>query len=246
MTRSVRPSPPRRCTALARYQQGAASVLAALLLWLGSGAYAENWTVQTVAVRDLRLGDAIAGELATLGFDAYTEFVMSDGHQWVRVRVGCFFERADADGIAALLRGRYTRDAVVVPRTPGSSDVPCLRREIGFVTPDRWRQVLPGAAAFEVEVDGVLGLIRYQEGGWRLLQEPATVALEPVASAQLGAFEEAKGLSRPYVARTLVDGGLRIFCAGRLLAQTEEVAIVELDGVVSACRHDDATTAAAP
>lgn len=217
-----------------------------LLLGIGSGAVAENWTVQTVAVRDLRVGDAIAAELASLGFDAYTEFVMSDGVQWVRVRVGCFFDRADADGMATLLQGRYTRDAVVVPRTPGISDVPCLRREIGFVTPDRWHQVLPGAAAFEVEVDGVLGLIRYQAGGWRLLQEPATEALDAVTSVGQGTFQEAPGMPSRFVARRLLDGGLRIFCAGRLLAQTEEAAIVELDGVVSACLHDDGATAAVP
>lgn len=206
-------------------------------LWAVSDVRAEAWTIQTVAVRDLRVGQAIAAELADLGFDAYTEFVMSDGVQWVRVRVGCFFERADADGFAALLAGRYTRDAVVVPRTPGASTVPCLRREVGFVTPDAWRQTVPGAAAFEVEVAGVLGLVRYQGDRWQLLQEPATAALDVPASED-GPFEQASGLPVPFVHRAPDGGPIRLVCAGRLLATTPDAAIVEHEGVVSACRLD--------
>lgn len=210
-----------------------------LAFWALSDARADAWTIQTVAVRDLRVGAAIAAELAELGFDAYTEFAMSDGVQWVRVRVGCFFDRADADGFAVLLAGRYTRDAVVVPRTPGVPSVPCLRREIGFVAPERWRQTVPGAAAFEVEVAGVLGLVRFQAGRWQLLQKPATEALDPPATAA-GPYRQAPGLPVPYVHLAPEDGPRRLLCAGRLLAATPDAAIVELDGVVSACLHDGA------
>lgn len=217
-----------------------AVALLGLALWIGGTAAAEGWTVQTVAVRDLRLGDAIASELVTLGFDAYTEFVMSDGQQWVRVRVGCYVTREDAEHFADLLRGFYTREAVVVPRSPDASPTSCLRREIGFVTPDRWRQLLPDATTFEVEVDGVVGLVRYQGDRWQLLQRPATETLDPLPATD-GPFTVAPGVSVPFVARSSGEGTLRIVCAGRLLAQTSDVAIVEHQGVVSACRLVDAS-----
>ena len=213
-----------------------------LLLWLLAGlgwAVAqtpERWSVQTVAVRDLRVAQGIAADLVALGFDAFTEFAMSGGEQWVRVRVGCFFGRDDADAFAELLQGRFTRDAVPVPLSEGGAPVACLERDVGFVAPDRWRAQEPGHASFEVEVAGVVGLVRYQAGRWQVLQAPAAEALAPLPPSE-DRYEQAGGLSVPFVIER-TDRGPRFLCAGTLLAQTPEAAVVERDGVVSACRLD--------
>jgi hypothetical protein len=216
-----------------------ALALGALLWAFALGAAAAQapaaWSVQTVAVRDLRLANGIASDLVRLGFDAYTEFAMSDaGEQWVRVRVGCFYGRADADAFARLLRERYVREAVPVPWSGGASRVPCLQRDVGFVAPDGWRQQAPGLPSFEVEVAGVRGLVRYRNGAWQVLQAPATEASLPLES-DVGRFEASTDAGVPFVLERGA-AGLRFVCAGELLAQTEDAAIVELDGVVSACR----------
>jgi hypothetical protein len=213
--------------------------LLALITGLASGLAVGQapaaWSVQTVAVRDLRVADGIAADLVRLGFDAYTEFAMSDaGEQWVRVRVGCFLERADADAFARLLRERYVREAVPVPWSGGASGVRCLEREVGFVAPDGWRQQAPGLASFEVEVAGVRGLVRYRNGAWQVLQAPATeVPAAPVPEA--GRFEAGSDTDPPFVLERSA-AGVRFVCPGALLAQAEDAAIVEWDGVVSACR----------
>lgn len=196
-------------------------------------AHAEPWSVQTVAVRDLRIAQRMAADLAAVQFDAFTEFAMNRGQQWVRVRVGCYLDRSDAEAVADLLRERYTRDAVVVPQE-GRAPVPCIAREVGFVVPETWRQSAPGQPSFEVEVAGVLGLIRFQNGRWQVLQAPATDALLPPAPTS-GRFEQGAGLPVPFV-RMRSPTGPRLVCLGTLLAQTPDVAIVEHEGVVSACR----------
>lgn len=205
------------------------------IVTLVAGALAEEWTVQTVAVRDLRLARSIADDLRRGGFDAYTEFTMgSDGFQWVRVRAGCYYDRADADAIATLLQSGVTREAVVVERTPGAPTDGCVEREVGFVVPGAWRQRAAGVAAFEVEVAGVTGLVRYQGGRWQVLQAPATEAVGDRSEAG-GTFRQVDGAAGPFV-RVRTGAGERYLCAGTLLAEASEAAIVELDGVVSACR----------
>ncbi len=210
-------------------------LLAAVALGVAGAQAPAAWSVQTVAVRDLRLANGIAGDLLRLGFDAYTEFAMSDaGEQWVRVRVGCFLGRADAEAFARLLRERYVREAVPVPFSAWASGVPCLERDVGFVAPDAWRQPAPGVASFEVEVAGVRGLVRYRNGAWQVLQAPATEASLP-PEPEVQRFEASADAGSPFVLERGA-AGLRFVCPGELLAQTEDAAIVELDGVVSACR----------
>jgi hypothetical protein len=222
-----------------RARRRIALVLGSLLVpFVLGGAVAQApaaWSVQTVAVRDLRLANGIAGDLVRLGFDAYTEFAMSDaGEQWVRVRVGCFLERSDADAFARLLRARYVREAVPVPWSGGAPGVRCLERAVGFVAPEAWRQQEPGGTSFEVEVAGVRGIVRYRNGGWQVLQAPAIEA--PVAAeAEVERFEASADAGVPFVLERSA-AGLRFVCPGELLAQAEDAAIVELDGVVSACR----------
>lgn len=215
-----------------RLRRAAAAMLA---VTAAAWAAAESWTVQTVAMRDLREATSVADDLRRLGFDAYTEFTMANRLQYVRVRVGCFEERDGAEAMAALLRGWATRDAVVVERTPGAPARGCLVRDVGFVAPEgRWRQRAPGVASFEVEVAGVTGLVRYRGGRWQVLQAAADDAL-PIQVSTERRFVQVDGAPRPFVALREPDGPLLV-CAGRLLAEADGAAIVELDGVVSACR----------
>ncbi len=213
-------------------------------LLLAAAALAHDWTIQTVAVRDLREAQAIAADLLRLRFDAYTEFTMANGRQYVRVRVGCFASREDAEAVAELLRGRATREAVVIERMPGAPARGCVVRDVGFVAPDGYRQRAPGVASFEVEVAGVAGLVRYRGGRWQVLQAPAAEAL----STRVGAgrsFRQAEGVPEAFVTFAHADGPL-LACAGRLLAEVDGAAIVERSGVVSACRFGPPTPEATP
>lgn len=221
------------------------AAVALLALAAAAVAAAQSWTVQTVAMRDLREATSIADDLRRFGFDAYTEFTMADGLQYVRVRVGCFESRDGAAAMAGLLRAWATRDAVVVERSPGAPARGCLVRDVGFVAPEGgWRQRAPGVASFEVEVAGVTGLVRYRGGRWQVLQAAADDAL-PIAVSTERNFVQADGPPRPFVARR-DPGGPLLVCAGRLLAESDGAAIVEQDGVVSACRFDAAVGEVAP
>lgn len=209
--------------------------VAIVLVLLAGWAAAEGWTVQTLAVRDLREARSVAADLGRLGFDAYTEYTMSRGMQYVRVRVGCFHARADADVFAMLLEGWAVREAVPVERTPGAPAAGCLEREIGFVAPGVWRQRGPGVASFEVEVAGVPGVVRYQSGRWQLLQAPATDAV--TARRDDGsAIVQAEGTPWPFVALRDAAGADLLLCHGTLLAEVDGAAIVEHEGIVASCR----------
>lgn len=215
-----------------RLRRAAAALLA---LTVAALAAAQSWTVQTVAMRDLRDATSVADDLRRLGFDAYTEFTMANRLQYVRVRVGCFEGREGADAMADLLRGWAGRDAVVVERTPGAPARGCLVRDVGFVAPeDGWRQRAPSVASFEVQVAGVTGLVRYRGGRWQVHQAAADDALRIEVSTERR-FVQVDGTPRPFVALRDPDGPLLV-CAGRLLAEADGAAIVEQDGVVTACR----------
>lgn len=206
-----------------------------VLVLLAGWAAAESWTVQTLAIRDLREARSVAADLGRLGFDAYTEYTMSRGLQYVRVRVGCFHARADAEVFATLLAGWAVREAVAVERTPGAPTEGCLEREIGFVAPGEWRQRGPGVASFDVEVAGVPGVVRYQSGRWQLLQAPATDAVT-TRRDDGSAVVQARGTPWPFVALRGTAGADLLLCHGTLLAEVDGAAIVEHDGVVASCR----------
>lgn len=214
----------------------ARALLATLALLGGAGGLANGWTVQTVAVRDLREASSIAEDLVRLGFDAYTEFAMdAEGRQWVRVRVGCYDARPWAEALAAVLRGHVTADAAVVPHTPGAPARGCVERRIGFRsdTASSWEQPEPGAPTLVVEVAGVAGVLRFMDGAWRVLQEPATSALPPAVVAE-SRFRQASGTAGPFVRMAHQAADLHV-CPGRLLASLDDAAIVEHGGLVSAC-----------
>lgn len=208
-----------------------ATVTAAVTAW----GHAESWAVQVMALRDLRDATALADELADLGFDAYTEFAMNDGRQFVRVRFGCFAERSVADAFAVLARDLSTTDAVVVPIDGGARPASCLVRDVGFLVPPVFSQPVEGSATFEVEVAGTAAIVRYHGGRWQVMQRAATDARPPVTVGQ-GPFASRVVGGLPFVVDLRLDPP-GFLCPGRLLAALDDVAIVDDEGLVVACRR---------
>jgi hypothetical protein len=207
-------------------------------LWLGAALAqpsAERWTVQTVALRDFREAQSTVAELRFLGFPAYTEFAMHEGNQYVRVRVGCWSTRDAADAVADALRGLVTREAAVVPVSPGAP-VECVDVEVGFLKPSVYG-ALHGdgeAPTYRVEVGGQVAFIRHDGSGWSLLQgaDPP----EPQAVPPHGASFRAGGVEGFALVLRLHDGTASLFCPGRLVAQVADVAVVEWANAIVACR----------
>jgi hypothetical protein len=159
-----------------------------LASWLVVVAMAQDggWAVQTVALRDLREAERAAAHLRAAGFPAFTEFVMADGLQYVRVRVGCWSIRPAAEAVAELLLGGHAREAVVVPHGPGSPDA-CVDLDVGFITPASWSPLFgPGEApTFRVELAGHVAHIRHDGERWSVLQGEA--CSDTLARAAAGA-----------------------------------------------------------
>ena len=190
--------------------------------------------MQTVALRDYREAQAAAAELRVRDFDAYTEFAMQDGMQFVRVRVGCFMSREAAEAMADALRERVTKEAAVVEYTVGGPARACATSTIGFVKPSEWEPVRePGALpAFNVKVSGLGARVMHDGNRWRLEQGYGPI---PLLGEQPSAeFTEAVRGGVRFVAE-VVEGHAYIICPGRLLAQVGEVAIVEQGDLLVAC-----------
>ena len=208
-----------------------------LASWLIVVAAAQDggWAVQTVALRDLREAQQTAAALRDAGFPAFTEFAMTDGLQYVRVRVGCWSAREGADAVAGLLLAGHAREAVVVPHSPESPRA-CVDLDVGFLMPTSWAPLFePGEApTFRVELAGHVGHIRHDGERWMVLQgdgAPTPLRVPPP--------------TRPYRAGE-VGGGAAVFddrdepsvlvCPGRLIGQVGEVAIAVWVDAVVACR----------
>ncbi len=207
-----------------------------MLLLLGVlGAWSaaqEAWTVQTVALRDLREAESRASLLGGLGLPAYTEFTMNDGLQYVRVRIGCFSTREVAEAWADVLQQAVVDEAVAVPIEGGlPAGIACVTTDIGFRKPTRWDLVSTAneEPTFEVVIDGSSAYLRYEADHWRMWQGVAPDGLlalpSRVVAARLG--------GRPVV--RVVDGPA--LCPGRLLGASGEVAIVEIGDLVAACHR---------
>lgn len=193
------------------------------------------WTLQTVALRDLRDANAEAERLQAVGLAAYTEFTMSAGLQYVRVRAGCFDTREAAEAWADVLRGGVVREAVAMPvEGPLPGHVPCIEVDVGFRKPTAWALVSgPGEQpTFRVEVAGHPAYLRHDGNGWRVYQavEPAPEAA-PLLPAASGLREASVG-GHPVV----VTLGGAALCPGRLLAVAGAVAVVDRGDAVVACR----------
>lgn len=198
--------------------------------WLEGG-----WSVQTVALRDLKEAQRIAERLRRIGFDAYTEFAMDRGLQFVRVRIGCFETRSSAELMADALRGNVTEAAVAVEATPGAPVRGCVRVEVGFLKPFRWDEVArPGTApAFVVEVAGVEAHVAHTGLNWRVLQQGEAVpAVDPALRS--ARFAQAVVGGAEFV-RLDDIGGSVLLCPGKLMNMVGNVAIVELGEALVAC-----------
>lgn len=232
-------------TALRRVVALAAIVLGVLAGPAAAQELEDAWTVQTVALRDLREAEATASDLRELGFPAYTEFSMNDGQQWVRVRVGCWIGRDGADAMAEILRGLSTAEAVAVPLSPGA-EVACVDVDVGFLKPSRYLPLhLNGELpTYRVEVADHVAHVRHDGDRWLVVQggdEPTP------AEAPLGAVTYRSGEIRGYAVVLLVtDGVATAFCPGRLVAQAVDVAVVEWSNAIVACTPHPATGWAAP
>jgi len=212
---------------------GSALLAVACLAAVGLASAQAAWTVQTVALRDLREANAEVARLGGLGLAAYSEFVMLDGLQYVRVRVGCF-DRENAERWASLLRAGVTSEAVALPVDgPPPASVPCVVVDVGFRKPASWALVSRAdeQPTFRVEVAGHAAYLRFDGAGWRLWQAVAP-APEPLPPAALPARVRGTALAGRDVVRHAVWGAL---CPGRLVATFGDTAIVDQGDAVAAC-----------
>lgn len=205
-----------------------------LCLVLSSGmATAAGWTIQTVALRDLRDAQATADDLRTFGFDAYTEFAMWEGEQFVRVRFGCYGSRDAAEEMAVRVRTSFVANAVPVERTPGAPAEGCLEERTGFLKPAYWRQLDDGLPAFEVEIGNTTAVVRHNGLRWRITQE--TEVLPDLLPAAPAHFRQGLVGDVPVV-EIARGGSWLVVCPGRLLAEVGEVAIVDRGDRIVSCR----------
>ena len=222
----------------ARLHRTFAALAVALLVSMASAA---GWSIQTVALRDYRDAQATAADLRTFGLEAYTEFAMSDGVQYVRVRIGCFTTRESAEELAAHLRDYLVADAVPVERTPDAPTAGCLEEHTGFLKPPVWRQVGNGIPAFEVAIADTKAIVRHTGRAWRMVQDGVEVpAHQPPLTAR---FRQGVVLDVPVV-ETTVGGATVVVCPGTLLAEVGDVAIVERPDRIVSCRLLSPTTLA--
>lgn len=205
-----------------------------LVVWLAGAASAAGWTIQIVALRDLRDAVATAEDLETFGLDAYTEFAMWEGEQFVRVRFGCFQTREDALALARHIDDRLVEDAVPVERTPGAPAHGCVEERTGFIKPAEWRQIAEGAPAFEVTMMGTTAVIRHTGRRWRINQQEEEPLPSFVASASRR-FRQGHLVDVPVV-EALIGNRAWVVCPGRLLAEAGDVAIVDRGDTIVSCQ----------
>ena len=146
---------------------------------------AQPWTLQTAAFGDAARADVAVRGLRQAGFDAYSE----RSQAVTRVRVGCFLERASAEGVAASLAQQTgVRELQIVAfNRAGVSVGPtfCVRREAGFMLPARWgvAETTPGAITFWVDAAGPRAL-RYDGRAWRISQSAPSQSASVRAAAR--------------------------------------------------------------
>lgn len=212
------------------------NLFSACLLLAGT-ALAQNWTVQTVAFRDYQQARAVVGELHALGFAAYSQFAMSDGKQYARVRVGCYTGKAGAAALAAGLKGHLTKDAVALPADAIPETVPCVRYDLGFRLPETWGVAKQDArmVLFWVNVAGRKGYVAF-DGAWHVLQDVGKLAsLEPLWEASAPAalpatfsVVERQGLS--FIEAAPATGQPQLIASGKLVWHSPYAAVVQANG----------------
>ena len=161
-------------------------ILGLLLATLG---HAQPWTVQTVALQDYGEALAVSDQLRALSYDAYVDFGLYEGQQFVRVRVGCFDDQDSAAFFASQLVG-VTAEAVAVPLEAAPKTSFCVRRVVGFEPPPVWGVLgtTASAVSFWVEVLGQRRFVVFTGNTWRVAQSEQDVAdLTRTATAERGA-----------------------------------------------------------
>jgi hypothetical protein len=222
----------------ARWRRGrrVSTLLLASSLAFAAWAQGDGWSVQTVALRDLREAQTAVASLRKHGFPAFNEFTMNRGLQYVRVRVGCWTVREGAEAVAMLLvDGAYAREAVVVPHS-AASPLPCTEVDVGFLTPATWTALhaedeLP---TFRVELAGHVGHLRHDGDRWHVIQgdaEPDPVPLDPPAWSYR--IDQVGGAAAVFQD---TGGAPLLVCPGSMLGQVGDVVIVAWQEAVVACR----------
>lgn len=211
-------------------------LLAVLGLLAGVAWGQQMWTVQTVALRDLRQAQAAVGQLRALGFDAYDEFAMNDGHQFVRVRVGCFTDKDAAAAAAQALAGHVTEQAVPVPMSADAKVARCVQEDVGFLKPGTWHPVTrtDGLPAYRVSIAGLSAEVVFDGVRWRVVQDGAAPLTIDGASAG-ASFVKATPGGAAWVAEELPVGA-RLLCPGKLVTPVGDAVVVDRPGEVVACR----------
>lgn len=225
-------------------------VLAAtLLLWgwpaSGQGSPSGRWTVQTAAFQDYRQASSQIAQLVDLGFDAYGEFVMREGRQFTRVRIGCFTDRAAAEAVALELKGNVTAEAAAQPLSERVSYKACVEWDPGFLKPQEWRTLRQGEdIVFRVELGGQVGYLQHDGSGWEFGRTlPPQRAAAPAGAPR---FREVRIGGLTLVQARLEGGGTINACPGELLWQRGLTAVVERSDSVIACVVDEPPPGAAP
>lgn len=213
---------------------GFVALLLTLTALLAGAACAQDWSVQTVALRDLRQARTVVGELEALGFDAFPEFAMHDGEQFVRVRVGCYTDRAAAEAAAQALAGHVTKQAVAVTLSTTSGADKCVREDIGFLKPKVWKQLDPpdGLPTFDVDIGGHKARLVFTGQDWRVLQAGEAFTATPAPAD--ATFVVARPGGAAWVAQELASG-TRMLCPGKLIGTAGSAAVVERSDAVVAC-----------
>ncbi len=216
------------------------AVVAAGLLTLAATGQAQSWTVQTVALQNYGEALAVSDQLKALDYDAYVDFGLYEGQQFVRVRVGCFEDQASAAFLASRLVGNVTAEAVAVPLEASPPTAACVRRVVGFETPASW-DVLTTAApgiSFWVEVLGQRRFITFTGTAWRVAQteeELAGLTASPTSDSPLNSSPSEPAFVQD-ASRVLCNVGGRsvTVTAGELLWQGGAWAVVLEGGAVTA------------
>lgn len=209
-------------------------LVAVIFMAAPSWAAAEAWAVQTVALRDYREAQSAADDLRSRAFDAYTEFAMQDGLQFVRVRIGCFTDRSAAEAMAEAITGAIVREAAVVEFTSGATARACASRTVGFMKPAEWAPVNDAGTvpAFNVKVAGQDARVVHDGTRWRVIQGLGPIPLltvEPTAT-----FSEVVRGGKRFVVQDVGRTAI-ILCPGTLLTHVGDFAIVEQGELLVAC-----------
>lgn len=219
----------------------------------------ERYGVQVASFRDYDQALALIETLEREGYGAYSEFFMLDGLQYVRVRVGCFSDAAGAEELASLLLLGAADEAVVVPLTD-EPVLPCLVRELGFLTPEDWgaAAMTDSAVVFWTQVGELRGFVAFDGASWQVVQaEEVSQEGDGIAIVRPGGgrdallaapatglavrFEAASDPER-VVARGVQNGdseSVWVISSGRLLWRSPRAAVAQLGDAVFSLRFEE-------